>query len=221
VLETLEFDALAKLVRGDLPDTALVRAAVVHAQAVSEPWLFHHVMRSWLFATHVAHDRGQSHDAEVVAIGAILHDIGLTPGHGSDDRFEVGGANAAWRLIDRFAPSLDSRRRQLVWDSIALHSTGSIARHKEPEVALVNAGIGMDYGGAGLDRIAPADLDVILAAFPRLGMKERFCSCLCELASEKPASTYGTWVADFGLRFVDGYAPPSSVDSLFASSFLE
>jgi hypothetical protein len=202
-------------------NTPLVRAAIAHAKVDSEPWLFNHVMRSWIFATHVARERRLDCDLEVLAVGSVLHDLGLTERHKALDRFEVDGANAACRLVDQIAPPMDQRRRQLIWDCIALHSTGSIARHKEVEVALVNAGISMDYGGAGLDGLTAQTLASILDAFPRLGMKNKFCNCLCALASSKPRSTFGTWVADFGTRFVPGYAAPSSVDSLFESSFRE
>jgi hypothetical protein len=34
----------------DVPDTPLVRRAIDYAHASSEPYLFNHVMRSWLFA---------------------------------------------------------------------------------------------------------------------------------------------------------------------------
>jgi hypothetical protein len=203
------------------PDTPLVKAAIGRAREVSEPWLFNHVMRSWLFATHVALNRDMACDAEVLAVGSILHDLGLTKQHKALNRFEVDGANAAVELVKIYAPDMDVRRRQLIWDCVALHSTGSIARHKEPEVALVNAGIGVDYAGVGLDHLSEDALAVILEMFPRLAMKDRFCSCLCALASEKPASTHGTWVADFGVRFVEGYGAPSSVDALLSAPYDE
>jgi hypothetical protein len=34
----------------EVPDTPLVARAIAYAKASSEPWLFNHVMRSWLFA---------------------------------------------------------------------------------------------------------------------------------------------------------------------------
>jgi len=37
---------------------------------------------------------------------------------------------------------------QLVWDAIALHTTRSIALHKEPEVAMTHSGIFVDVIGA-------------------------------------------------------------------------
>lgn len=217
----IDLDCLERLAPFAIPATPLVKTAIGHAKAESEPWLYNHVIRSWLFAMHVARHRSLTCDIEVLAVGSVLHDLGLTERDSALERFEVDGANAARRLIEQVAPEMDSRRRQLVWDCIALHSTGSIARHKEVEVTLVNAGIALDYSGAGLDHLSAEAHAAILEAFPRLNMKDRFCSCLCALAAKKPASTYGTWVADFGHRFVEGYAPPSSVDTLFNSPWSE
>lgn len=221
ILEDRDFDfaALSLLVAGTVPDTPVVRAAVGTARSSSEPWLFNHAMRSWLFATHIADVRDVAYDPEVLLIGAVLHDLGLTKRYAAENRFEVDGANAARRLVDVFASDMEPSRRQLIWDCVALHSTGSIARHKEAEVALVNAGVAMDYAGAGLETVASERIDAILTAFPRRKMKDRFCACLCELATSKAASTYGTWVADFGNKFVDGYVAPSAVDALFAAPF--
>lgn len=48
-------------------------------------YLFHHVLRSWIFATRIAAMHAIAYDAEVVAVSTILHDIGLTPlGDGPD-----------------------------------------------------------------------------------------------------------------------------------------
>jgi hypothetical protein len=215
----IDFAAISKCSALPIPDTPVLKAAIICAKGASDSWLFNHVMRSWLFATHISRVRDVACDAEVLAVGSVLHDLGLTDRHRANDRFEVDGANAAVRLIEAAAPEMERRRRQLVWDCIALHSTASIARHKEAEVALVNAGIGLDYAGAGLEHISAGARAAILKAFPRIGMKDRFCQCLSALAREKPASTYGTWVADFGQRFVEGYNPPSSVDVLFAAPF--
>ena len=66
------------------------------------------------------------------------------------NRFEVNGADAARSFIGR---GLSDRRAQLIWDLIALNSTPSLALHKEPEVAVGTMGIGLDYGGFGLDAL--------------------------------------------------------------------
>lgn len=205
---------LSGLSGGSLPDSAVVVEAIELAREHSEPWLLNHAMRSWLFSTHIAAIKGWQYDAEAVAVASVLHDLGLTAAHGGTNRFEVHSADAARAFLATSAPTMETHRRQLVWDSIALHATSSIAQHKQPEVSLVNSGIIMDYSGSRKDEIAASTVAAILQQFPRLRMKEAFTSCLIDLAQKRPTSTYGTWVADFGVRFVPGYEPPSSVDAL-------
>src|SRR5215510_9967925 len=89
-----------RLIAGvNVPDTLLITAAIEYAQRLSEPYLFNHAMRSWLFAEAVGRIKGIDYDHEVVAIGTILHDIGLTAGVTGPNRFEVNGANAALSFI--------------------------------------------------------------------------------------------------------------------------
>lgn len=204
----------------DVPDTPLIAEAIDYAQRLSEPWLFNHAMRSWLFAARIGQARGMACDDEVVAVGAILHDIGLTDGVHGDHRFEVNGANAALSFIRE--RGLSDRRAQLVWDLVALNSTASIALHKEPEVALGTMGIGLDYGGFGFETmIPPAEMAGILAAFPRLKMKQNFAQTCRHLVEARPAMSSDNFLRDFGERFVPGYRPVSTVDLLMNAPFAE
>jgi hypothetical protein len=85
-----------RLIAGvSVPDNPLITAVIEYARRLSEPYLFNHAMRSWLFAETVGHMKGIDYDHEVVAIGTILHDIGLTAAVSGRNRFEVNGADAA------------------------------------------------------------------------------------------------------------------------------
>lgn len=199
-------------------DTPLITRAMDHARTHSEPFLFNHAVRSWLFAVRLGQVQGMPHDAEVVAVGCLLHDLGLTKSFTGPERFEIEGADAA-RSFAR-EQGLDDRRVQLIWDSVALNSTPSIGLHKEAEVALCTAGIGVEFGFQ-YDRIAPNEMQGILAAFPRLEMKRRFTDSVCRIVETKPETTYDNFARDFGERFVPGYQPPSTVDFLMNAPFEE
>ena len=202
-----------------VPDSTLITEVLEHAQGLYEPYLFNHAMRSWLFAVKLAELRRIDCDHEVVAVGTILHDIGLTAGVPGPDRFEVNGAAAALSFLQE--RGLEKQRGQLVWDLVALNSTPSIALHKEAEVALGTLGIGLDWGGFGFDQIAPADMARILEAFPRLEMKRRFAETCGHLVAAKPETASDNFLRDFGERFVPGYRPPSTVDLLMNAPFAE
>ena len=72
-----------------LPDSPLITEALEYARKVSEPYLFNHAVRSWLFAAKVGQLKNIDCDLEVVAIGTLLHDIGLTAAVPGPNRFEV------------------------------------------------------------------------------------------------------------------------------------
>ena len=202
-----------------VPDSPLISDVIAYAEEVCEPYLFHHAMRSWLFAAKVGQLRGMDCDVEVVAVGTILHDIGLSPAVPGPHRFEVNGAAAARSFVKE--RGLSDHRAQLVWDLVALNSTPSIALHKEPEVALGTMGIGLDWGGFGFELLPSAAIAEILSAFPRLKMKQRFADACCHLVAAKPETSFDNFLRDFGERFLPGYKAPSTVDLLMNAPFEE
>lgn len=203
----------------DVADSLVVTSAIEFAQRLCSRYLFNHAMRSWLFAEAIGRAKGIDFDHEVVAIGTILHDIGLTAGVQGPDRFEMNGADAARAFITR--EGFSSRRAQLIWDLIALNSTPSIALHKEPEVAVGTMGIGLDYAGFGIETLPVADVERILGAYPRLRMKQRFADACCRHVTAWPETSYDNFLRDFGERFVPGYKAASTVDFLMNAPFDE
>jgi hypothetical protein len=211
---------VARLIaRFGLPDTPLITEALEYAQKLYDGYLFNHAMRSWLFAAKIGQAKGIDCDLEVVAIGTLLHDIGLSAAVPGSNRFEVNGAAAARSFVKERGVS--DRRAQLIWDLVALNSTVSIALHKEPEVALGTMGIGLDYAGFGFELIPSADMTEILSAFPRLKMKDKFAEMCCRLVTTRPETSSDNFLRDFGERFVPGYKPISTVDLLMNAPFGE
>ena len=202
-----------------VPASPLIAEVLDYAQQIYDPYLFNHAMRSWLFAAKIGEAKGIDCDLEVVAVGTILHDIGLSAAISGPHRFEVNAAAAARSFVkDR---GMWDRRAQLIWDLVALNSTPSIALHKEAEVALGTMGIGLDYGGFFLESVPSADVTEILRAFPRLEMKARFAETCCRLVAAKPETSFDNFLRDFGERFVPGYKPVSTVDLLMNAPFAE
>jgi hypothetical protein len=202
-----------------VPDTLAISQAIELAKESSEPYLFNHAMRSWLFAAALAQLKQTVHDGEVLAVTTILHDIGLSESFDGPLRFEVEGANAA-RTFARNA-GFDERRSQLIWDGVALNSTPSISLYKEIEVALCTGGIGLDWGGFGYEAIPESQVAAIVEAFPRLEMKKQFTHAVCRIVETRPTTTYDNFAGDFGERFVPGYKRVSTVDYLLNSPFKE
>jgi hypothetical protein len=196
-------------------DTTLVRDAVELSRSLLEPYLFNHVMRSWLFGILLSEGAKPAPDPELLAVSAVLHDLGLTDRYTAENRFEVDGANAARAFLkDR---GISTQQTQVVWDAIALHTTPSIALHKEPEVVMTHAGITVDVIGIGLDRIPQDKLRAVLTEFPRLVFKNQFKERLCSVVRRKPATSFDNVLRDFGSRYIEGFTAPSFAD-LFANA---
>ncbi|WP_411907036.1 hypothetical protein [Rhizobium mayense] len=202
-----------------VPDTPLVNKAIDYARKNCEPYLFNHVVRSWLFAVRLGQIDSIEHDAEVVAVGTLLHDITLNERFAGPRRFEVEGADLARTFAAQ--SGVDGRRAQLIWDSVALNSTPSIGLYKEPEVALCTAGIGLDVIGWRYRALSSADMARIASEFPRLEMKQKMTKCFCCIAGKNPETTYDNFARDFGERFVQGYKAPSVVDLVLNAPFGE
>jgi HD domain-containing protein len=162
-------------------------------------------------------DSGLAPDAELVAVAVLLHDVGLARDGAPDRRFEVVGAD----IGRSFALSHDmgERRAKAVWDSIALHTTPSIAQHKGTDVACCQSDIACDYGGLGYQELSDDNKKVILSAYPRLDMKNMLTTCLSAIAKNHPNTTRDNFIADFGMKYVPGYTRVSSVDVLHQAPF--
>src|SRR6476469_7466578 len=86
-METPMVTPLTRVKAGvSVPDSPLITEVIEYAQKLSEPYLFNHAMRSWLFAAKIGHIKAIDCDDEVVAVGTILHDIGLTDGVSGSNR---------------------------------------------------------------------------------------------------------------------------------------
>jgi hypothetical protein len=202
-----------------VPDTALVRDAIDLSRSLLEPFLFNHVMRSWLFGILLSEAAVVAPDAELLAVAAILHDLGLTERYTAENRFEVDGANAAREFLkDR---AISAQQTQVVWDAIALHTTPTLALYKEPEVVMTHSGIAVDVLGAGLDRIPQEKQRAILTAFPRLAFKDEFKGCLSNVVRQKPMTAIDNILRDFGIRYVEGFTPPNFADLVAGAPFSE
>ena len=202
-----------------VPDTALVRDAIDLSRSLLEPFLFNHVMRSWLFGISLSEAAEVTPDAELLAVAAILHNLGLTERYTAENRFEVDGANAAREFMkDR---GISAQQTQVVWDAIALHTTPTLALHKEPEVVMTHSGIAVDVLGAGLDRIPQEKQRAILTAFPRLAFKDEFKGSLCNVVRQKPMTAIDNILRDFGIRYVEGFTPPNFADLVAGAPFSE
>ena len=191
-----------------VPDSRLARDAAELIRSVESDLLYNHSQRVYAFGALQGERRGLSYDRELLYIGAMFHDIGLVEGHRSaHDRFEVDGANAAREFL--VSQGVTGEALRIVWDAIALHTTPGIPQHKEPEVALVTAGVELDVLGFGYDDISAEDREAVFAEYPRIDFKESIIQAFADGMAHRPETVFGTMNADVLAEKLPGYVRPN------------
>jgi hypothetical protein len=203
-----------------IPDTRLVADATELVAADTPPLLFHHSRRVYLFGMLQGRRRGVSPDPELLYVGAMFHDLGLTEKYMTkDQRFEVDGANQARDFLAAHGISGEDARR--VWTAIALHTTPGVPEHMEPEIALVTAGVETDVLGIGYGDLDPADISAVTAAHPRPDFKRQILAAFTNGFKDRPATTFGTVNADVLEHFVPGFRRTDFVEVIESSAWPE
>ena len=175
-----------------VPDSKLAKAATELVRDTESDLLFHHSSRVYYFGALAGLRQKLKFDSELLYIGAMFHDMGLTKKYSSaTERFEVDSATAARDFLRQHG--IDEAKIDLVWDAIALHTTPGIPRHKKPEVALVTAGVDMDVLGLGYLDVPEADREAVVKAHPRGDhFKEKIIQAFNDGFCYKPETTWGT-----------------------------
>ena len=179
-----------------IPDSKLAREATELVRDTESPLLFNHSTRVYYFGSLAGKRRGLKFDPELLYIGAMFHDMGLTPQYSSkSDRFEVDGANSARAFLGRH--NISQQEIDTVWTAIALHTTPGIPQYMHPVVALLTNGVEMDVLGIAYSEFSDADREAIVAAYPRTEhFKEDIIQTFYDGIKHKPETTFGNVKAD-------------------------
>ena len=179
-----------------IPDSKLAAAVTELVRDTESPLLFHHSSRVYYFGALAGKKRGLRFDPELLYVGAMFHDMGLTRRHSSaTERFEVDGANAARDFLH--SHHITRQDIDVVWTAIALHTTPGIPQHMHPVVALVTAGVEMDVLGLTYPEYPAAEREAVVHAHPRPEhFKEDIIQAFYDGIKHKRQTTFGNVKAD-------------------------
>jgi hypothetical protein len=179
-----------------VPDSKLAREATELVRDTESPLLFNHSTRVYYFGSLAGKRRGLKFDPELLYMGAMFHDMGLTPQYSSKwDRFEVDSANAARAFLRQH--NISQQEIDTVWTAIALHTTPGIPQYMHPVVALLTNGVEMDVLGIAYSEFSRADREAIVGAYPRTErFKEDIIQTFYDGIRHKPETTFGNVKAD-------------------------
>jgi hypothetical protein len=175
-----------------IPDSKMARDLTQFIRDTESDLLFHHSTRVYLFGALSGERKRLKYDPELLYVGAMFHDIGLTDKYRQSQlRFEVDGANAARDFLRSYG--VPEASVEIVWDAIALHTTPGIPEHKKAEVALVTAGVEMDVLGIAYQQFSGAQREEVVAAHPRgAHFKNDIIQAFYDGMKHRPDSTFGT-----------------------------
>ena len=148
--------------------------------------------RSYQFAVAFAAADGIELDDEVLYLGTVLHDVGLSAAAPGGERFEVRGANLVRELL--LDHGMERDRVANVWDCIAMHASTPLARHKSPETRYCNLGIALDVRGSRHDALDPGLVRAVLDRWPRRDFPAGFELVLADEVRAHPDSVRMSWL---------------------------
>jgi hypothetical protein len=185
-----------------IPDSKLACEVTQLIRDTESDLLFHHSIRVYFWGALTGNRMERTFDPELLYVAAMFHDIGLTARYeNSQLRFEVDGANAAREFLQ--GHGISESDVETVWNAVALHTTPGIPQYMRPEIALVQAGAGMDVAGRGYEQFTDEQREAVIAAFPRgSDFKHRIIDAFYRGMKHRPDSTFGTFNDDV-LAFKD------------------
>jgi hypothetical protein len=182
----------------DAPDSRACQTALELVTQVSPTFLLDHCLRTHAFAVAMGHTAKQKIDREVLFLGCVMHDLGLTEEHDHGDTFELDGARAARGHC--LQHGISAERADLVHEMVALHNSVGVAHKREPEIVLTHFGAGADVLGLAVHDVHRRTMQEILAEYPRTGFGEGMARLIDDQMKRKPESYMSGMVA---LGFLD------------------
>jgi hypothetical protein len=207
-----------KGIQPGVPDSILTREATDLLREYSTELLFNHSHRVFFFASAQGDAARLNYDPEILFICAAFHDLGLVKQYnGAPDRFEVVSANAARQFLAHH--KVPEATIQTAWDAISLHTTPGITQYKQPEVALLYTGVGLDVLGEGYYQFPEELRRKIVAEYPRTKFKDSIVRAFLGGFEHKTQTTIGTVNEDVCARLIPGYVRSNFCDQIANSPF--
>jgi hypothetical protein len=177
-----------------IPDSQMARDATQFVRDTESDLLFHHSSRVFYWGALAGQRLNLKVDTELLYVGCMFHDVGLTHEHCScEKRFEVDVEQAD---IDK------------VWTAIALHTTPGIPQFMAPEIALVTAGVEMDVLGINYEQFPDTEREAVVQQHPRPAQfKEEIIQAFYDGIKHKPDTTFGNVKADVIADKQSDFAP--------------
>ncbi|KAI0449337.1 hypothetical protein F5B21DRAFT_494552 [Xylaria acuta] len=212
----------------DTPIVRAVRTFIEDYYKDYQPYLTNHLYRTWLFGAAAINNNATlkaSLDLEVHAVGSMLHDLGWdikphSPYVTAEYSFEIDSGRFAmewiknWTAVNGGAAEWDEVRLQKVNLGVLLQTFIGSTDFAFPESYWITKSIGFEFPVGESPLIGSENYDNIWKAYSNSTLFRGSNFTFTNMAAYKPAATYTTFIADFGLHYVPGYN--NSANTLFS-----
>jgi hypothetical protein len=166
------------------PTSPISLAAADLARQASPPFLFNHGARTFAWAVMIADKDRVAYDRELLYVGAILHDLGLTEAYDGPRCFENEGAAAAAAFARD--QGWDAVRAERLAEAIRLHMHPRVVPEDGAEGYLLGEATGCDCRGHRAGELDPAAVAEVVAGIPWLDFTDGFIALCEDQARRKP-----------------------------------
>ena len=139
-----------------------------------------HCLRSYAFGVLLAARDGAQLDRELMWLGAMLHDLGLTRVHAAPAQtcFAYHGARTAQRLLGEQGAPAD--RTLAVAEAICQHVNITPVDNAPSEVRYLADATALDTAGMRHRELAPETIAGVVERHPRLELKSQLVTMMSE-----------------------------------------
>jgi hypothetical protein len=166
------------------PTDATALAARALSARVSPPFLFNHAARTYGIAVLFARLDQVAVDRDLVYVGALLHDLGLTETYDGPRCFENESAVAAVGFAREHG--WDELRQERLANAIRFHMHPRVVPEDDAAGYLLSEATSCDVRGHRLDELPPDAVADLLTRYPRRGFARGFVELFERQARAKP-----------------------------------
>lgn len=173
-----------------LPDSNHVKQAIEKMRSCSSVSLQNHCLRTWYYAVAFSTMQNLKHDAELLAVSCLLHDLGMTEQHYQHHEnchcFAGQSAYAAqgWSLVQGWQPP----RGDQLFDVISMHMNPYVAVDEGVEAHLLQQAASCDVIGSRGFEFSFEFRQQLFEQYPRLDFNQNMIEFTQKEAIIRPKS---------------------------------
>lgn len=187
------------------PDSTDVKQAIEKMQSCSSIRLQNHCLRTWIYAVAFSKIQNLKHDAELLAVSCLLHDLGMTEQHYQHHEncrcFAGQGAYAAkdWSITQGW----QHPRADQLFDAISMHMNLYVAIDEGAEAHLLQQAASCDVIGSRGFEFSPQFRQQLFEQYPRLDFNQHMIEFTQQEARIRPKSRTAMVVQSGFKQFVN------------------